>query len=348
MATGTGVRRPVYLQDSGVDTDQGTWFGLDNLPPEQRRAVLNASGYRSPAPASAGTRRISDIMVPQTQPTPNRTIGVPSVSDFSAALQGTTTAGMFGNPVVAGRFANARVPEGWQERWDQTINELRNTREFYDQQRANAAVGGGGGGPSRQDLIDAAFANLSSPDVYTGEADLAALADYYAGQRGRLEDVYGAATGRIGTTSAETLAALQALDPQAAFTYDVGAPNIPGVNVDYLRALGASADPVSAEAEFARNLLGYQLAASQAASTGMQASLERERQARQAASQLMAQEGYRQAEAARAQALAQIAAQQAAEEAVVRERVRAAQEAEAARQQELDMLRLELQLQGIG
>ena len=71
-------------------------------------------------------------------------------------------------------------------------------------------------------------------------------------------------------------------------------------------------------------LLGYQLAASQRAAEGMGVSLERERQARQAASQLMQQEGLRQAAAARAQALAQIAAQQAAEEAMIRERVRAA------------------------
>jgi len=212
---------------------------------------------------------------------------------------------------------------------------------------ADVTGGGGGGGPSRQDLIDAAFAGLPSRDVYTGDADFAALADYYAGQRGQLEDVYGAATGRIGTTTAETLAALQALDPQAAFVYDVGGPTIPDVNVDYLRALGASADPVSAEAQFARELLGYQLAASQRAAEGMTSSLERERQARQAASQLMQQEGLRQAAAARAQALAQIAAQQAAEEAMIRERVRAAQQAEADRQQELDMLRLELQLKGI-
>jgi hypothetical protein len=332
------VRRPVYLQDSGVDTDQGTWFGLDNLPPEQRRAALGASGYRGTAPASAGTRRTSDIMIPQTQPTPNRTITIPSVEDFSAALQGTTTAGMFGNPVVAGRFANARVPEGWQERWDQTIDEARNTAEFYDQQRANAAVGGGGG-PSRQDLIDAAFANLSSPDVYAGEADMQALADYYGGARGRLDDVYGGAVGRIGATTAETLAALAEMDPQAAFVYDVGAPNIPGVNVDYLRALGASADPVSAEADFARELLGYQLAASQQASAGMQASLDRERQARLAASRLMQQEGLRLTEQARAQALADLAARQAQEEAIIRERVRAAQQAEADRQQELEMLR---------
>lgn len=308
-----GVRRPVYMDPAEIDRRTGV-------------------SYTTPAPK-----------------TPNRTITVPSVEDFSSSLKGTTTAGMFGNPVAGGRFANARVPEGWQARWDETIDKLANTREYYDRQRAEqqAGGGGGGGGPSRQDLIDAAFSGLPSRDVYAGDADFAALADYYAGQRARLEDVYGAATGRIGTTTAETLAALQALDPQAAFVYDVGAPNIPGVNVDYLRALGASADPVSAEAEFARNILGYQLAASQRAAEGMSASLERERQARQAASQLMQQEGLRQAAAARAQALAQIAAQQAAEEAIVRERVRAAQEAEAARQQELDMLRLELQLAGI-
>ena len=346
MATGTGVRRPVYLQDSGVDTDQGTWFGLDNLPPEQRRAVLDASGYRGTAPASAGTRSTSDIMVPQTQPTPNRTIGVPSVSDFSAALQGTNTAGIFGNPVVAGRFANARVPEGWQERWDQTKDELRNTAEFYDRQRANAAVGGGGG-PSRQDLIDAAFANLPDYAGYTPDADMQALADYYGGQRSALENVYAAQYGRIGDVSAQTLAALSALDPQAAFVYDVGAPNIPGVNVDYLRALGASADPVSAEAEFARNLLGYQLAASQSASAGMQASLERERQARLAASQLMEQEGYTRAEQARMAALADLAARQAQEEAIIRERARQDEENRRQYEQDLAMLRLELDLAGI-
>lgn len=305
-----GVRRPVYMDPAELDRRTGV-------------------SYARPV-----------------EKTPDRTITIPSVEDFSSALQGRNLTGMFGGPTS--RFANARVPEGWQTRWDQTIDKLANTREYYDRQRAEQQTGGGGaGGPSRQQLIDEAFAGLPSRDVYTGEADLATLANYYAGQRGSLEDVYGAATGRIGTITAETLAALQALDPQAAFVYDVGAPNIPGVNVDYLRALGASADPVSAEAEFARNILGYQLAASQRAAEGMATSMERERQARQAASQLMQQEGLRQAAAARAQALANLAAQQAQEEAIIRERVRAAQQAEADRQQELDMLRLELQLAGI-
>ena len=231
---------------------------------------------------------------------------------------------------------------------DWTAEDQLKFREFVPlPEVADVPSGGGGGGPSRQDLIDAAFANLSSPDVYTGEADMQALADYYGGARSRLQDVYGGAVGRIDATTADTLAALAEMDPQAAFVYDVGAPTIPGVNVDYLRALGASADPVSAEAEFARELLGYQLAASQQASAGMQASLDRERQARLAASRLMQQEGLRLAEQARAQALAQIASQQAAEEAMIRERVRAAQQAEAERQQELELLRLELALEGI-
>jgi len=259
---------------------------------------------------------------------------LPSTQAFESALKQ--------RPGGLGGLGTVESGRGW------TPEDQMKFREFVPlSDVADVAGGGGGGGPSRQDLIDAAFAGLPSRDVYTGDADFAALADYYAGQRGQLEDVYGAATGRIGTTTAETLAALQALDPQAAFVYDVGGPTIPDVNVDYLRALGASADPVSAEAQFARELLGYQLAASQRAAEGMTSSLERERQARQAASQLMQQEGLRQAAAARAQALAQIAAQQAAEEAMIRERVRAAQQAEADRQQELDMLRLELQLKGI-
>ena len=211
------------------------------------------------------------------------------------------------------------------------------------------STGGGGGpsGPSRQDLIDASFANLPDYAGYTPDADMAALADYYGGQRSTLENVYAAQRGRIGDVSAQTLAALSALDPQAAFVYDVGGPTIPDVEVNYLRALGASTDPVSAEAEFSRNILGYQLAASQRAAEGMAASMERERQARSAASQLMQQEGYTRAEQARAAALADLAARQAQEEAIIRERVRAADEARAQRDQELAMLRLELDLAGI-
>ena len=129
--------------------------------------------------------------------------------------------------------------------------------------------------------------------------------------------------------------------------YDVGGPTIPDVEVDYLRALGASADPVSAEAEFARNILGYQLAASQRAAEGMAASLERERQARLAASRLMEQEGYTRAEQARAQALADLAARQAQEEAAIRDRVRQDEENRRQYEQDLAMLRLELDLAGV-
>ena len=207
--------------------------------------------------------------------------------------------------------------------------------------------GGVGGGPSRQDLIDAAFANLPDYAGYTPDADMQALADYYGGQRSALENVYAAQRGRIGDVSAQALAALSGIDPQAAFVYDVGGPTIPDVEVDYLRALGASADPVSAEAEFARNILGYQLAASQRAAEGMAASLERERQARLAASQLMEQEGYTRAEQARVAALADLAARQAQEEAAIRDRIRQDEENRRQYEQDLAMLRLELDLAGV-
>jgi hypothetical protein len=321
-----GVRRPVYLQGSGVGYD-GSGYSYAPVPSQRPKTK----------PTAPDVDLTADLQTQLIQAgVPGAGVKMPSDATFTSPITGATYTpygvteagttydyGTFWNPEAEGQLFKVK---------DAPVT---------------PPVTAGPAGPSRQELIDAAFAGLPSRDVYTGDADFAALADYYAGQRGQLEDVYGAATGRIGTTTAETLAALQALDPQAAFVYDVGAPNIPGVNVDYLRALGASADPVSAEAEFARNILGYQLAASQRAAQGMTSSLERERQARQAASQLMQQEGLRRAAEARAQALANIAAQQAREEAIVRERVRAAQEAEAARQQELDMLRLELQLAGI-
>ena len=47
----------------------------------------------------------------------------------------------------------------------------------------------GPAGPSRQDLIDAAFGNLPDYAGYMPEADMQALADYYGGQRSTLENV---------------------------------------------------------------------------------------------------------------------------------------------------------------
>jgi hypothetical protein len=324
-----GIRRPVYLQGSGVGYDGS---GYSYAPTPSQRPTAKPKAPNVDLTADYATQA-------QQAGVPGAGVQMPSDATFVSSVSGATyTPYGFteaGTPYTYGRFWDPDAPAQFFKVKDAPVTP------------PVTAGPAGPTGPSRQELIDAAFAGLPSRDVYTGDADFAALADYYTRGRQQLEDVYGSATGRIGTTTAETLAALQALDPQAAFVYDVGAPNIPGVNVDYLRALGASADPVSAEAEFARNILGYQLAASQRAAEGMGASLERERQARQAASQLMQQEGLRQAAAARAQALAQIAARQAAEEAIVRERVRAAQEAEADRQQELDMLRLELQLAGI-
>jgi len=261
---------------------------------------------------------------------------MPSVDAFTSALTS--------RPGGLGGLGTVEPGRGW------TREDQLKFREFVplpDVAGVPSGGGGGGGGPSRQDLIDAAFGNLPDYAGYMPEADMQALADYYGGQRSALENVYAAQRGRIGDVSAQALAALSAIDPQAAFVYDVGGPTIPDVEVDYLRALGASADPVSAEAEFSRNILGYQLNASQRAAEGMAASLERERQARLAASRLMEQEGYTRAEQARAAALADLAARQAREEAVIRERVRQADEERARRDAELAQLRLEFELAGV-
>lgn len=324
------VRRPVYMQTGDVGyTGEGWSYAT---PPTSRPKS------RPKAPTVDLT---ADLQTQLMQAgVPGAGVKMPSDVTFTSPVTGDIyTPYAFTEAGTTYDYGTMFDPEG-----EGTLFKVRSGQPPAPTPAAGPA---GPAGPSRQDLIDAAFANLPEYAGYMPEADMQALADYYSGQRSTLENVYAAQRGRIGDVSAQALAALSMMDPQAAFVYDVGGPTIPDVNVDYLRALGASADPVSAEAEFARNLLGYQLAASQRAAEGMAASLERERQARLAASRLMEQEGYTRAEQARAAALADLAARQAREEAVIRERVRQADEERARRDQELAMLRLELDLAGI-
>ena len=320
---GHNVRRPVWMQAAGGDTGAVGYTG---------------EGYSyAPVPSQRPRQKVDLTADLQTQlvqaGVPGAGVKPPSDATFVSSVTGAT--------YTPYGITEAGTPYEYGTFWDPDAE-----KKLFQVRPGptTSPTAGGPAGPSRQDLIDAAFANLPDYAGYTPDADMQALADYYGGQRSALENVYAAQRGRIGDVSAQTLAALSALDPQAAFVYDVGDPTIPDVEVDYLRALGASADPVSAEAEFARNILGYQLAASQRAAEGMAASLERERQARLAASRLMEQEGYTRAEAARAQALADLAARQAQEEAIIRERVRQADEERARRDKELGMLRLERDL----
>lgn len=318
---GHNVRRPVYMQTGDVGYT-GEGYSYAPVPPQRPRQKVDLTAPLATQLVQAGV--------------PGAGVKPPSDATFVSSVSGAT--------YTPYGITEAGTPYEYGTFWDPDAD----PQVFKVRDAPTTPTTAGPAGPSRQDLIDAAFGNLPDYAGYTPEADMQALADYYGGQQSALENVYAAQRGRIGDVSAQTLAALSATDPQAAFVYDVGAPTIPGVEVDYLRALGASADPVSAEAEFARNLLGYQLNASQRAAEGMAASLERERQARLAASRMIEQEGYTRAEQARAAALADLAARQAQEEAIIRERVRQDDEARRQYEQDLAMLRLELDLAGIG
>jgi len=303
-----GVRRPVYLQD----VDRGR-------PPSDRGQTATP------------TRTVS---VPTVRPT---TLPMPSADALSSRLQQIRRETPSGSAPQFGSLG-APLRSGWSESQDVALDAVkdyyRDLSAGYDAQRAAdaaAAVGGGAGGggaalpdygPARE-LLESRLAGV--PASYQAEYD--ALAARAAAEEERLANIFGTSTGRIREAAATLQAALQSLDPQAAFVYDVGAPNIPGVSVDYLRALGASADPVSAEAEFARNILGYQLAASQQAAAGMTSSLERERQARLAAALAMEQQGYTTAELNRVAALEDIARRRAEAEAEIRAEERAAADA---------------------
>lgn len=318
------VRRPVWMENSGVGY---TGEGYSYAPVPSQRP--------KPKPKAPTVDLTADLQTQLMQAgVPGAGVQMPSDATFTSPVSGAT-------------YTPYAVTEAGTTYDYGTFFDPEGEGQLFKVSDAPTTAPTGPAGPSRQDLIDAAFGNLPDYAGYMPEADMQALADYYGGQQSALENVYAAQRGRIGDVSAQTLAALSAIDPQAAFVYDVGGPTIPDVEVDYLRALGASADPVSAEAEFARNLLGYQLAASQRAAEGMAASLERERQARLAASQLMEQEGYTRAEQARAAALADLAARQAQEEAIIRERVRQEEENRRQYEQDLAMLRLELDLAGV-
>jgi len=311
MSRSVGVRRPVYLQD--VDR---------NRPPSDRGQTTTP------------TRKVS---VPTVRPT---ALPMPSADALSNRLQQIRRETPSDSAPQFGSLGASLTPPrgGWSERQDVALDAVkdyyRDLSAGYDAQRAAdaaAAVGGGAGGggaalpdygPARE-LLESRLAGV--PASYQAEYD--ALAARAAAEEERLANIFGTSTGRIREAAATLQAALQSLDPQAAFVYDVGAPNIPGVSVDYLRALGASADPVSAEAEFARNILGYQLLASQRAAEGMTASMERERQARLAAALAMEQQGYTTAELNRVAALEDIARRRAEAEAQIRAEERAAADA---------------------
>jgi hypothetical protein len=173
---------------------------------------------------------------------------------------------------------------------------------------AGGGAGGSGGGVAggtRADTLARAQAAL--------EAELSGLGGLYGDRLSGIESMYGsqfdqlgqsfggyrdalmgaatASRGQIDQATQQALTRLSELDPQAAFQWAVGEVGTPGVaGGDYLSRIGASGAEVDAVRMLSEQLMRQQMAAAQQYSMGAQSSMDRERQARQAASGLMSQE----------------------------------------------------------
>jgi hypothetical protein len=105
-----------------------------------------------------------------------------------------------------------------------------------------------------------------------------------------LADAAAKAIADIGSAGSQTVNALSALDPMAAFQYDVpptAMPQVAGAN--YLQSIGASTADVDAARSLAQQLMGQQLGMGQRFAAAEADALAKERQARLAAAQLQSQ-----------------------------------------------------------
>jgi hypothetical protein len=146
----------------------------------------------------------------------------------------------------------------------------------------------------------------------------ATLDELFAGYGTQLGAATEAATGKIDQASAQALARLAGIDPQAQFMFDVTAGGVPqAASADYLRAIGASTADVDAAQQLGQSLLEQQLASAQQYSAGSYDALMRERAAREAAAGLISQDALSRLAAQQAVYESQLAGQQTAQSAAI-------------------------------
>lgn len=229
----------------------------------------------------------------------------------------------FADNVTVADLMNTRVNPSWRPQvpvqnapgsfWDTVVAESdRKQADALLQPtapppRAGGGVGGGGavGGGARADTLARATAALEEQLAGLGGiygdrlsgiesmygSQLGELAGTFGGYRDSLTQLANASRGQINDATAQALARLAELDPQAAFQWAVGEAGTPGVaGSEYLSAIGANPAEVDAVRMLSDQLMRQQLSAAQQYSMGAQSSMDRERQARQAASGLMSQE----------------------------------------------------------
>ena len=151
--------------------------------------------------------------------------------------------------------------------------------------------GGGGGGGGAGGLDPVAFANAINDYIASAEAGRtdfdtlqADLTGRFAGYGENIASAADAATARQEASAARAAEALAAIDPQAAFQFNVDPATMgSGAALGYLESIGASTAGVEGLRDFEQSLLNQSLAGARQFSDAQQSALDIERAARQAA-----------------------------------------------------------------
>jgi hypothetical protein len=154
------------------------------------------------------------------------------------------------------------------------------------------SYGGGGGGGNA--ALSQAFRDYVA-GIQSGATDWSSAQDEltkrFAKYQQQLADVAASAGQRQEASAARAAEALAAIDPQAAFQYNVTPMSIgAGAGADYLRRIGASTGDVDAVRQFEQTMLNQMMGGAQQYSQATQRALDIERAARQAAVPQMLQE----------------------------------------------------------
>lgn len=158
---------------------------------------------------------------------------------------------------------------------------------------AGGGTGGGGSTIDKEAYARAINEYLAAAEA--GRTDWASMqadvASRYGGYNQRLADIAAAADARSVAAADRAAASLAAIDPQAAYQWNVTPATIgAGSGADYLRSIGASTGDVDAVRQFEQSLLNQAMGSAQQFSGAQQSALDIERAARQAAVPQMLQE----------------------------------------------------------
>lgn len=225
---------------------------------------------RRPAPLSTP----SGVPLRQlTEPTYEQKLEL-ALADYGAGKD-TALSDWFQGNLPGGKY----TPEGQPETYG-----TRPTRPL-------PSKGGGGGGGGAGMLDPVAFANaindyIASVDAGRTDFDTlqADLAGRFAGYGENIASAADAATARQEASAARAAEALAAIDPQAAFQFNVDPATMgSGAALGYLESIGASTAGVEGLRDFEQSLLNQKLAGAREFSEAQQSALDIERAARQAA-----------------------------------------------------------------